>query len=134
MIAVWIVAASFTLVGALYSGPKWFRLLSYRGRATGTLLSAQSGLGTGSQPMRALYRYEVDGRVYEGSSGWTTFIVVRRGGTCKVRYSLSDPSRSYLAQFGTYSNIAIGTVFFLVGLAIFGVGAILVACYPELLG
>lgn len=134
MIAVWIVAASFTLVGALYSGPKWFRLLSYRGRATGTFLSAQSGLGTGSQPMRALYRYEVDGRVYEGSSGWTTFIVVRRGGTCKVCYSLSDPSRSYLAQFGTYSNIAIGTVFFLVGLAIFGVGAMLVACYPELLG
>ena len=134
MIAVWIVAASFTLVGALYSGPKWFRLLSYRGRATGTFLSAQRGLGTGSQPMRALYRYEVDGRVYEGSSGWTKFIVVRKGSPCKVRYSLSDPSRSYLAQFGTYANIAIGTVFFLVGLAIFGVGAMLVVLYPELLG
>ena len=134
MIAVWIVAASFTRVGALYSGPKWFRLLSYRGRATGTFLSAQRGLGTGSQPMRALYRYEVDGRVYEGSSGWTKFIVVRRGGPCKVRYSLSDPSRSYLAQFGTYANIAIGTVFFLVGLAIFGVGVMLVVLYPELLG
>lgn len=134
MIAVWIIAASFTLVGALYTGPKWFRLLSYRGRATGTFVSAQSGQGTGSQPMRARYRYEVDGRVYEGSSGWTKFIVVRRGGPCKVRYSLSDPSRSYLAQFGTYANIAIGTVFFLVGLAAFGVGAMLVAHYPELLG
>ena len=134
MIAVWIIAASFTLVGALYTGPKWLRLLSCRGRATGTFVSAQSGQGTGSQPMRARYRYEVDGRVYEGSSGWTKFIVVRRGGPCKVRYSLSNPSRSYLAQFGTYANIAIGTVFFLVGLAAFGVGAMLVAHYPELLG
>ena len=134
MIAVWIIAASFTLVGALYTGPKWFRLLSYRGRATGTFVSAQSGQGTGSQPMRARYRYEVDGRVYEGSSGWTKFIVVRRGGPCKVRYSLSNPSRSYLAQFGTYINIAIGSVFFLVGLAVFGIGAMLVTRYPELLG
>lgn len=134
MIAVWVIAASFTLVGALYAGPKWFRLLSCRGRTTGTFLSAQSGQGTGSQPMRALYRYEVDGRVYEGSSGWTKFIVVRRGGPCKVRYSLSNPSRSYLVQFGTYINIAIGSVFFLVGLAVFGIGAVLVTRYPELLG
>lgn len=51
-----------------------------------------------------------------------------------MRYSLSDPSRSYLAQFGTYANVAIGTVFFLVGLAVFGVGAMLVAHYPELIG
>ena len=64
MIAVWIVATCFTLVGALYSGPKWLRLL----------------------------------------------------------------------QFGTYANVAIGTVFFLVGLAVFGVGAMLVAHYPELIG
>ena len=39
-----------------------------------------------------------------------------------------------LTGYSPNINIAIGSVFFLVGLAAFGIGAVLVTRYPELLG
>mgnify|MGYP001776562824 CR=1 FL=1 len=128
MIAVWIVATAFTLVGLVYSLPKWVRLATCRGKACGTFVSAGSAFGVDVQPGRAAYEYEVDGVRYMGTTGWTNFLVVRVGAPCRVRYCIKKPARSYLVQAGTYINAVLGSVFFIAGLGIYAIGVLLMAC------
>lgn len=127
MIAVWIVATVFTLVGLAYSAPKWVRLATCRERAQGRFTSARSAHGAGVQPVRACFEYEVGGVRYVGTTGWTNFLFVRVGAPCRVRYCARRPSRSYLVQVGTYINAALGSVFFIAGIGIYLIGFLLMA-------
>lgn len=127
MVAVWIVATAFTLVGLVYAAPKWVRLVTCRERARGTFVSARSAQGTGVQPGRASFEYKVDGVRYVATTGWTNFLIVRMGAPCRVRYCARKPARSYVVQAGTYINVALGTMFFLVGIGVFLIGMLLIA-------
>ena len=86
MISVWIVAVTFTLVGALYSFPKYYKLFTCRSCTIGRILESRSALGTDQKGITATYEYMVDGVRYEGRTGWTTFGVFRRNRDYTVHY------------------------------------------------
>ena len=97
MIAVWIVAVTFTLVGALYSFPKYYKLFTCRSCTIGRILESRSALGTDQKGITATYEYMVDGVRYEGRTGWTTFGVFRRNRDYTVHYNQKKPQRSYIS-------------------------------------
>lgn len=125
MIAVWIVAASFTIVGFLYGAPRLYKIIACKGRTTGRLLDARSASGTGTQPAKAKYEYYVDGKRYVGNTGWTNYGIFRFGQEYKVRYNPRKPQDSFINRSGMYINCILGIVFFLVGIGCFVIGGIL---------
>ena len=89
MIAVWIVAVAFTLVGALYSFPKYYKLFTCRSCTIGRILESRSALGTDQKGITATYEYMVDGVRYEAGQdgqpsecsveiGTIQFTIIRR--------------------------------------------------------
>lgn len=73
MIAVWIVAVGFTLVGVLYSLPKYYKIFTCSGDTTGRIIESRNSLETDQKALTAKYEYYVDGIRYVASTGWTTF-------------------------------------------------------------
>ena len=122
MIAVWIVGGSFLCVGLLYALPRYLRLIRCKGKTTGILLDAHSAYGTGPQPVRARYRYLVDGVEYTATTGWTSFGIFRSKSECVVRYDPRRPQRSYLPFSGQLMGCLIGTLFAVVGLGVLILG------------
>lgn len=89
MIAVWIVAVTFTLVGALYSFPKYYKLFTCRSCTIGRILESRSALGTdqkGILPHMSIWWMECgmragqDGQPSECSVeiGTIQFTIIRR--------------------------------------------------------
>lgn len=118
MIAVWIVGGVFLFVGLLYALPRYLRLICCRAKTQGILITARSAPGTGPQPVRAGYRYLVDGVEYTASTGWTNFGAFRVGELREVRYDPRHPHRSYLPWSGQLLGCLLGTVFALTGTAV----------------
>lgn len=125
MIAVWIVGGSFLVVGLLVSVPRYVKFILCRGRTHGVIRSAGSAHGSGVQPIRAVYEYEVEGTKYRKSTGWTNYALFRVGGECTVRYNVAKPGQSYITYSGQIINCALGTLFAIVGIVVFCLGAYL---------
>lgn len=122
MIAVWIVGGSFLIVGFLYALPRYLRLFRCRAKTVGILTKARSAHGTGPQPVRAGYRYFVDGVEYTASTGWTNFGSFRVGERREIRYDPHRPQRSYLPHSGQLFGCLLGTLFALTGAGVLCIG------------
>lgn len=117
MIAVWIIACSFMLAGALYALPKYYKICTCKSKTEGRILSVSSTAGAEKHTaVSAVYVYYVNGVRYAAKTGWTTFGCFAGGRPCSVRYNANHPQRSFLCKSGIYINCAIGTVFFLIGI------------------
>ena len=125
MIAVWIVAISFTTVGLIYSIPKYYKIFSCRAKTTGTLLKSQKSLTSDNKAIKATYEYYVDGKRYLGTTGWSTFAIFISGKEYIVKYNPKKPEQSFINMSGIYINCAIGTLFIVVGIIVFIIGIIL---------
>ncbi len=132
MIAVWIVSAAFFLAGLFFGGIPTMKLLLYRGRAAGQIVSCRETVGQGAQPVKVTYRYQVDGVEYQGVSGWLSSGVFAPGRACAVRYALRAPQRSVYHSGGNLLNCVIGCLFMLVGLGVAALGLLLLYRFPEL--
>ncbi len=127
MIAVWIIAVSFTLAGVLYSAPKYYKIFTCRSTTAGRVVASRSSLGTETKSARAKYEYYVDGIRYEADTGWTTFGIFSRAAEYKVKYNPNKPQVSFLSMSGIYLNAILGTVFWLAGIGTFLIGIFLSA-------
>lgn len=125
MIAVWIVAVGFTLVGVLYSLPKYYKIFTCSSYTTGRIIETRRDLGTDQEGITAKYEYYVDGIRYVASTGWTTFAHFSREKEYKVKYNPQKPQVSFINMSGIYINVFFGTVFILVGIGAFFLGIFL---------
>lgn len=127
MIAVWIIAFSFTIVGAAFCFPKYYRIFTCKSVTSGKMLSWQSQRSNGNSTHRASYEYFVDGVRYTGNTGWTSNGIFSASWEYRVRYNPKKPDISYISMTGMYINCAAATLIFLAGLFAFGVGFLLTA-------
>lgn len=127
MIAVWIIAFSFTIVGAAFCFPKYYRIFTCKNVTSGKMLSWQSPRSNGNSTHRASYEYFVNGVRYTGNTGWTSNGIFSASREYLVRYNPKKPEKSYISMTGMYLNCAAATLIFLAGLFAFGVGFLLTA-------
>ena len=125
MIAIWIVGGVCVLAGLLFCLPVYIRLAKCKGYTEGVIVNTSRTPGTGSQPIRAIYEYTVDGITYTKKTNWTQYAVFIIGNTCDVKYDINKPNRSYIKRSGQMMNCIMGTFFVLVGLAAFALGIFL---------
>ena len=87
MIAVWIIAFSFTIVGAAFCFPKYYRIFTCKNVTSGKMLSWQSPRSNGNSTHRASYEYFVNGVRYTGNTGWTSNGIFSASREYRVRYN-----------------------------------------------
>ncbi|WP_281692527.1 DUF3592 domain-containing protein [Agathobaculum desmolans] len=121
MIAVWIIACSFMLAGALYALPKYYKICTCKSKTEGRILSVSSTAGAEKHTaVSAVYVYYVNGVRYAAKTGWTTFGCFAGGRSCSVRYNANHPQRSFLCKSGIVKAVFISTArlarFFLIGI------------------
>lgn len=105
--------------------PVYIRLAKCKGHTEGVIVSISRAPGTGSQPIRAIYEYMVDGTTYTKKTNWTQYAIFIGGNTCDVMYDINKPNRSYIKRSGQMMYCIMGTFFVLVGLGAFALGVFL---------
>ena len=60
MIAIYLVGIIFTIIGLLYSIPKYLKIIKCRVLTKGIIVDSTTATGTGRQPIKAYYEYSVD--------------------------------------------------------------------------
>ena len=125
MIAIWVLGIIFVIIGLFFGLPRFFQMLTYKGKTKGCILCMEDATGSRNQSMRITYMYIIDGITYKNKSKWINNGVFKKGKACDIRYSLNNPQKSYIRTIDQIISCLIGGLFLILGFGMIILGLIL---------